>query len=301
MQAATRASLIVVAVGALWGLYWVPLRRLEGLTGAGPWITVVVLLVGALCLLPTAWRGRARLRAANKRALASTAAGGGAFVLYSNGLLYGDVAVVILLFYLTPIWSTLIARFWLRWPVSRERYAAIGFGLAGIALVLRGSHGGLPLPQSLGDWLGLASGMLWSIASTGIHVHARTRPGETNFVFLAGGVAMALPLAVLLGATAGAPVPAATSAAAMVAALGWTLLIGLVWWAASLTAFMWATGMIEPARVGILLMSEVIVGAASAALFTAEPFGWLMAAGGAMVVAACVLETFSRTEAASPA
>lgn len=276
----------VVAVGALWGLYWLPLRRLDALTTAGPWATLAAVALGCALLAPLAWAGRARLRGADRRALASLALGGAAFVLYSNGLLYGQVAVVILLFYLTPIWSTLIARFWLGWPVSWWRYAAIVCGLVGIGLVLRGGHGGLPLPRALGDWLGLASGLLWSIASTGIRVHSRTRPAETNFVFCAGGVAMALVLVVALGAD-----PPRVAATARGAALGWTLLIGGLWWAASLAVFMWATQRLEPARVGILLMSEVLVGAVSAALFAAEPFGPLLAAGAVLVIAAGVLET----------
>lgn len=276
----------VVAVGALWGLYWLPLRRLDALATAGPWATLAVVALGCVLLAPFAWAGRARLRAAGGRALTSLALGGASFVLYSNGLLYGQVAVVILLFYLTPIWSTLIARFWLGWPVSWWRYAAIGCGLVGIGLVLRGAHGGLPLPRALGDWLGLASGLLWSFASTGIRVHSRTRPAETNFVFCAGGALMALALVLALAGAPPRPAPGAWGAA-----LGWTLLIGGLWWAASLTLFMWATQRLEPARVGILLMSEVLVGAVSAALLADEPFGATLAAGAVLVIAAGVLET----------
>jgi len=282
-----RASMLIVAVGALWGLYWMPLRRLDALATAGPWATVVVILVAVLVLAPAAWNGRARLHEASGRALLSVAAGGAAFVLYSNGLLYGQVAVVILLFYLTPIWSTLIARFWLGQAISWWRYAALVAGFVGIGLVLRGGHGGLPLPHEPGDWLGLASGLLWSIASTGIHGHSRTRPAETNFVFCVGGLVAALALAPLL---AGAALPGITAPDTL-PALGWTLLIGVGWWALSLTAFVAATQVVEPARVGILLMSEVIVGTISAAVFAAEPFGPLVGVGTLLVISAGVLES----------
>jgi drug/metabolite transporter (DMT)-like permease len=280
------AGSLVVAAGALWGLYWMPLRQLESLVPAGAWLTLAALLVACLLLAPAAWRGRARLRGARRRAIASVALGGASFTLYSNGLLYGQVAVVILLFYLTPVWSTLIARFWLGWPVSWWRYAAIACGLVGIMLVLAGSHGGVPLPHDAGDWMGLASGLLWAIASTGIRVHSRTRPAETNFVFCAGGAALALVMALALGREPVLPVESEA-----VAAAGWVLLIGGLWWAVSLTLFLWATGVLEPARVGILLMSEVIVGALSAAFFAGEPFGILVAIGATLVIAAGALET----------
>lgn len=281
------AGAVVVAVGALWGLYWAPLRQLEAVVPAGPWLTLVVLLLACLLLAPAAWAGRHRIRLEPRRAIASVALGGASFSLYSNGLLYGQVAVVILLFYLTPIWSTLIARFWLGWAVSWWRYAAIGCGLAGIMLVLSGSHGGVPLPHDSGDWMGLASGLLWAIASTGIRVHSRTRPAETNFVFCAGGAVLALAVALALGAD----LPTRSHLVLDLAAVGWILLIGGLWWAASLTIFLWATQSLEPARVGILLMSEVLVGAISAALFAGENFGPMVGLGAGMVIAAGFLET----------
>ena len=52
-----------------------------------------------------------------------------------------------------------------------------------------------------------------------------------------------------------------------------------------------ATQVVEPARVGILLMSEVIVGTISAAVFAAEPFGPLVGVGTLLVISAGVLES----------
>jgi drug/metabolite transporter (DMT)-like permease len=280
------AALIVVALGALWGLYWLPLRELDAVATAGPWATFVVVAVACIGLAPFGWLGRARLAAASNRSLWSIALGGASFVLYSNALLYGHVATVILLFYLTPIWSTLIARFWLGWPIAGWRYVAIGCALFGMALVL-GADGGVPAPTTLGDWLGLISGIMWSVASTGIRVHVRTQPAETNFIFCLGGLVMAgLLLVPLAGET-----PPVLVAEDVTRALGWAVLIGGGWWGVALVALMWASKRLEPARVGILLMTEVIVGALSAALLTDEPFGPLMAMGAVLVIAAGILET----------
>jgi len=287
------AMVAVVVIGAFWGLYWLPLRELDAVATAGPWATLAAVAIACIALAPFAWLGRGRLAAANRRSLFSVALGGASFVVYSNALLQGHVATVILLFYLTPIWSTLIAAFWLRWPVSRARHGAIGLGLTGMALVL-GADGGLPLPSGMGDWLGLLSGLMWSFASTGIRVHTRTAPAETNFVFCLGGLLTAL---VLLVPLAGAR-PPAIAPAAWPEAAGWALLLGLAWWALSLAAFMWASKRLEPARVGILLMTEVIVGALSAAWLTSEPFGPWMALGAVMVVAAGIVETLPPRRAA---
>ena len=57
-----------------------------------------------------------------------------------------------------------------------------------------------------------------------------------------------------------------------------------------MAALMWAATRLEPARIGILLMSEVLVGAASAALIAGEWLSWPELAGAALVLAAGILE-----------
>src|SRR5699024_8074006 len=118
--------------------------------------------------------------------------------------------------------------------------------------------------------------------STGIYTHSRTGPLATNFVFCVGAAIMALILALLLGAHT----PPRVTPSSYIEATGWVLLIGGVWWALALAALMWATQVLKPARVGILLMGEAIVGTTSAALFAAEPFGALMIIGTTLVVVA---------------
>lgn len=280
------ASAGVVGLGALWGIYWIPLRQLHAADVAGGWATLVPVAVGLVCLAPLLrWR-RGGLAAADRRGLACTALGGVSLVAYSNGLVYGQVAVVILLFYLTPVWSALIDHLWFGRSVSRWRYAAMGCGLLGIGLVLHGAYGGVPLPRTLGDLLGLASGLLWSIASTGIFAHSRIRPPESAFVFCVGGAAVGLVLALVLD-------PEATPTWATVgspSALGWIVLMGGLWWAGATSVLMWANQVLDAPRIGILFMGEAIVGAASAALLTDEPFGSWMALGAVLVIAAGALE-----------
>jgi len=59
---------------------------------------------------------------------------------------------------------------------------------------------------------------------------------------------------------------------------------------------LWPAMLLSPGRVGILLMSEVVVGVASAAAFTGEPFGGREALGTALIVAAGGLDVLGRRE-----
>jgi drug/metabolite transporter (DMT)-like permease len=76
------------------------------------------------------------------------------------------------------------------------------------------------------------------------------------------------------------------------------LAAGGLWWGLSVASLMWATVRLEPARVGILLMTEVVVGAASAAILAAEHLSPLEIAGGALVLCAGILEVWPSRRAA---
>lgn len=279
------ASLFVIGTGSLWGFYWIPVRHLAASGLAGAWGTLAIVAMAALVLAPLAVRARHRLLRSSPVALASIALGGVAFVLYSVSLVYGRVAIVVLLFFLTPVWSTLIARYVMGWPTPWLRMVAIIVGVIGLGIVL-GADGGLPLPQGLGDWLGLGSGILWAIATTGIRSQPETGPGEAAFIFALGAC---LGAAVL--APAFEPFPNMATEA-ILPAFGWALATGALWWGLSMLCLMWAAARLEPARVGILLMTEVLVGVASAAVIAGEELAPLEVIGGLLVLGAGILEVW---------
>lgn len=278
------ASSIVAGTGALWGVYWLPVRRLAEIALPGAWGALAIVATAGALLAPRALRRRHELVGADPWALASVALGGAAFVLYSVGFVYGRVAIVILLFFLTPVWSTLIGRYVMGWHLPRSRAVAIAVGVAGLVVMLAGD-GGPPVPRGPGEWLALLSGALWSIATTGIRTKSTLSPTVAAFVFAVGAVVAALLLAPLLE-----PLPPSIPRISVLPAIGWTLAAGGLWWGVSMTGLMWSTVRLEPARVGILLMTEVLVGAVSAALLAGERLGSWELVGGALVLCASIVE-----------
>lgn len=278
------ASLIVVGFGALWGVYWLPLRQIDALGLTGPWGTVAIIAVAVIALVPWGWRGRHALLASHPMALASLILGGCSLLFYSLGLLYGRVAIIVILFYLTPIWSTVIGRMLFGWPITRARFAALLAGITGLVLML-GADGQVPVPHGLGEWLGLASGFAWAVASIGIKVKATAGPAESTFLFAVGALLGGLILAPALD-----PLPDLGALAAPGAVASWVVLTGGLWWALSIVGLLWATTKLEPARVGILLMSEVLVSVVSAAVIAGELFSTTELVGGTLVLIAGVLE-----------
>lgn len=273
------ATLIVIVTGILWGFYWVPVRSLDaaGLTGA--WGTLAITGAAALLLAPVVAVRRRRVDRSDLVAIVGIALGGAAFTLYSVGFVYGRVAIIVLLFFLTPVWSTLIGRYVMGWQTPVLRLAAIAVGLVGLGVMLSAS-GQAPIPRNIGEWMALASGLLWSVSTTCIRSKSRLAAPEAAFTFAAGASLAALFLAPVL-----APWPDLTNApVALIFATG-----GL-WWALLMLGLMWAVMQLDPARVGILLMSEVLVGAASAAWLAGETLTPVEMFGGVLVLGAGVLE-----------
>jgi drug/metabolite transporter (DMT)-like permease len=278
--------MIVATTGVLWGFYWLPVRHMAILGWQGPWGTAAITAAAALGLMPFAMRQMRALGAAHWSTLAVLVMGGGAFALYSIGFVYGRVALVILLFFLTPIWSTLLARFVMGWHTPTLRYLAIAIGLVGLGLMLS-AGGTAPIPKSLGEWLGLISGVLWSVTTTVLRARPAVPPVPAAWLFAMGACVTALVMAVVLE-----PMPDQVTMAQVATAV----ITGGLWWGVSIAALMWAVMRLDPARVGILLMSEVLIGTVGAALIAGEVLTAIEVLGGGLVLLAGVLEVWPQAE-----
>lgn len=280
------ASAVTIA-GCVWGALWLPLRHLESAGLVGPWATFGAELAATLVMLPLAlWRWRRWL--VGWPLLLMGLFGGPAFVLYNNAMLTTDVVHALLLFYLTPIWSTLLARLFLGQPITMVRIVTILLGFGGLAIVL-GAEGWLPVPSRLGDWMALASGILWSFSTIVIRKRHDIAPYESTLIFFVVGLLASILLpAAIVPTRLAESVPAIADLPRF---LPWVLLLGPLLWVPAQLLLMWGTKRLDPGRVGILLMGEVLVGAATAAALTDEPFGWREMLGGTLIIGAGLIDT----------
>jgi len=63
----------------------------------------------------------------------------------------------------------------------------------------------------------------------------------------------------------------------------------------------WPAKVLTPGRIGILLMSEVVVGFGSVALFAGDPFGRFELLGAVLIVTATLVEILGNPSAPEPA
>ena len=73
------------------------------------------------------------------------------------GLVYSYVISVTLLFFLTPICSTLVRMYWLKKPTTKSRWLAVCIGLLGLTLLI--SQGSGEIPINIGDVCDFVAGI----------------------------------------------------------------------------------------------------------------------------------------------
>jgi drug/metabolite transporter (DMT)-like permease len=280
----------VALSAALWGLWWLPLRALSEAGLAGAAVNAALYGIASLALLPWFWLRRGRIAEGGALLLGAGSLFGAALVSWNLALLLGEVVRVTLLFYLAPVWATLLAVALLGERVGYLRAVSVVLGLAGAAVLL-GLAGGLPLPRSAGDWLGLAAGVLFALSVTLVRKGEAISGLEQTLVAFAAAALLSLVL--LVAVPHQRPiVDAAILAWAALAALAW--LVPLTW------LLLWGARFLEPGRVSLLLLLEVAVAALSAALLAGEPFGLREAAGCVLIVAAGALEGWSELRPGRP-
>jgi drug/metabolite transporter (DMT)-like permease len=288
------ASFAVALCGALWGVYWLPLRVLAEMGLAGSWATVAFFVV---CLPPAvvlALLARRQIKAQLRTFLWLAVINGLVFNLYSNAFGGTTVFNVLFLFYLSPIWSILIARFWFGERIGLARIACVVAGLAGLVLMLS-KDGGWPLPRNLADWMAIASGVLWAIVTIRIRKSTEVGAAANSAAFFLGGLVLAVLFAWILGSDQ-VPAPQAIGAA-------WPLVAAIAWlaWLPSQFLLFWGVRRISPVRTGILLMTELVSGVATAAWLSGDPITWQQAVGGALILAAGLGDVLTSRERPTPA
>jgi drug/metabolite transporter (DMT)-like permease len=235
-------------------------------------------LVG-LAALPVLWRERGAWRGEGRLLALIGLFFGAANIAFTNALMMGEVVRAMLLFYLLPAWGALGGAFFLRERLGPRRIAAVLLSLAGVFVIMGG--GAASQPFSAADAAALAAGLCYTAAgivnrrATRIPVASRTMVTFIGCALVACAGQLMFP----------APLPAP-------GALTWLLLVlfAFVWLLGGTLLTTYGVTHLETSRASVLQVVELLVAVASALLIGGETLEWKEWAGGAMVVAATLLE-----------
>ena len=278
-----KAKLACLYAGAVWGLFWIPLRALEEAGINGLWITVIYFLIPTICLMPVVILRWQHVKEGGISLQLTTMLSGGALLLYSTSIVYTDVVRAILLFYLTPIWATILARIFLGDLITPSRVIAMVLAILGM-LTIFGLGARFPIPQNIGDWLGIGSGFLWAVAMVRIRMSESHSAIELTAGFFQWSLIFSSGAAFLLATSQMPDIEQILPALPLL--LIFTALLVLPGTYASLLGPKY----LSPGIVGLLFMTEIIVGAISVALLAGEPFGIRELIGVLLIAGASMLE-----------
>jgi len=286
-----RAAAALVFNAFVWGTSWWPLRRLQD-AGVHPlWATALTFTLATLAIV--AVRPRAVAQVARTPALwLLVVAAGCTNAAFNWAIVIGDVVRVVLLFYLMPLWTVLLARAVLGERLTRVAGARIALGTLGALIVLwpDASHldaaagVALPLPRSLADWLGIAGGFSFAFNNVMLRREA-ARPEEgRSLAMFAGGALVAGALAALLatdGAIAPVPAPAPTW-------LALALALTVVFVAGNLS-LQYGAARLPANATAVVMLTEVLFAAVSAIALGGGMLTARLAIGGTLIVAGALL------------
>jgi drug/metabolite transporter (DMT)-like permease len=272
----------------VWGCSWWPFRQLQA-QGLHPlWATVMVYVLAVTSI------GLVRPQAFGQLARTPTlwilvVASGCTNAAFNWAVSIGDVVRVVLLFYLMPLWTVLLARVLLREPLTPMAGIRVAGALVGAGIVLwpegRGlSWDALPYPRALPDWLGVAGGFSFALNNVMLRREA-ARPQEGRaLAMFTGGVVVSATLAFTLSSQGMAPWPPALSGGWAMAALA----LAAVFITSNLSLQYGAARL--PANVtSVVMLSEVVFASASAVALGGGTLTVPLVMGGALIIGAALL------------
>ncbi len=276
------ATGVLLLSATLWGLTWMPLKAFVAQGVPGPLVSLLTYGSVGLLAVWMLWRDRAAWRAQWGLVLALVLVGGWANTSFVNAVMLGDVARVMFLFYLSPVWSVLGGRLFLHERIPPARWAAVAGAIVGLWLVLGGPGiGGEALAFTWVDALSLSAGFAFAannvIARAAHRVPLRTK---TFAVFIGCGL-----LSGIATALAGRELP-------VIGAALWLALLayGFVWMLLATVTWQYGVSHLESSRAGVILLAELLVSVGTAIAFGGEslsPLGW---AGGVLITFAALAE-----------
>ncbi|RYX96578.1 MAG: DMT family transporter [Comamonadaceae bacterium] len=280
------------AVGALllnafiWGLSWWPLRQLQA-HGLHPlWTTAAVYLLvacGLLLIRRQAWRGIAAFPQLWFLAIAS----GLTNVGFNWAVTVGDVVRVVLLFYLMPAWSVIVAWLLLGEKPTPASLLRLLLAMSGVLVVLKTPGSPWPVPQGGADWLALMGGLSFAVTNSVLRKY-NAAPAESRMLAMfGGGGLMAASVAALGMSQQIVPAPA-------LALAGLPFLVGLgLAFMASNAGLQYGAARLAAATTAIVMLTEILFASLSSAALDAAQLTPRILLGGGLIVLAAVLSAIA--------
>jgi drug/metabolite transporter (DMT)-like permease len=141
------------------------LRLAESYGISGLWTSLIIYSAALSCGVVVFWRKLGEFRQQPLLLSAIAITNGWLNIAFILAVIDGNVVRVVLLFYLSPLWSTLLGWILLKEQLSRWSIATLTVAMIGAMIMLWDPALGFPWPQDYADWLAITSGMAFSLSN----------------------------------------------------------------------------------------------------------------------------------------
>jgi len=291
-----RPDRAVLASTVLWGTAWIPIRQLSGAGWEQGLAITVSCILATIAVVPIVHYKAQWSQLLGSRVWLIGLLMGLGMALYFEAMIRGNVARVVLLFYLMPVWSAILGRIFNGDVITVRRVCGIVLGVCGMGVVFYDGSG-FPLPSSVADFLALFSGIAWAFAFT---LSSRSSDSTPYLGQVFSSLALMGPAFYLLTLIPGSreSVNVSGLASGIFSAEFWLLALAFIWMLPAVSLTLFGASRLDPGKVAIFLMLEVVISLVSAALLLDEPFGLRESLGAVLIIGASFTEFggFSRTK-----
>lgn len=277
--------------GALcWGIIWYPYRIMSnaGVSGVvSSFYTYCIAVVLATICFSKHWRGVFQLPLS---IILLSLVAGWTNLSYVLAIIDGEVMRVMLLFYLSPLWTLILAHFWLKEETHLAGMLAIVTSLLGAYIMLYDpALSGFPVPRNTAEWLGLSSGFGFALTNVmtrkSVHLSLRAK----SFAIWIGVIVVCLIAMPLMQVSLISP--------AKLTPVNWLVMVLIAVLLIAATLFVqYGVTLIKATRASVLFLFELVVAAIAAYFLTDETMNIYEWIGGALIVAASVFAAFNHKD-----
>jgi drug/metabolite transporter (DMT)-like permease len=173
-----------------WGIIWYPYRIMQdaGVSGvASSFYTYLIAVVIGCVIFARQWPYMLKQP---KIILLLAVVAGWTNLSYVLAVIDGEVMRIMLLFYLSPLWTLILAHFWLKERADLKAILVIAVSLTG-AFIMLWQPGALPLPNNHAEWMALSSGIGFALTnvitrkSTNLSIPAKSMAVWLGVIFMA--------------------------------------------------------------------------------------------------------------------
>ena len=267
----------LLTAATLWGVAWYPLRIAESFAMTGLWTTLLA-YTGALVIGLAFFRAQlSQIKQQPLLLFVIAVANGWLNVAFILAVIDGNVVRVILLFYLSPIWSTLLGWLVLKEQISAWSVATLVVAMTGAITMLWDPELGFPWPQHYTDWLAITAGIGFSISNVTVRKLQQVSIGLKTVAAWVGVTIVAL-VWIILG---GVSVPDVSGQI-----WSWTLFIGTVMIVIMTLSVQYGVTHMPVYQSAIILLFELVAAALSAQWLSDEVTTAKEWVGGSMIMLA---------------